>query len=108
MDVFACHNGPSEAWSQAGGFRRHTGGQLRPGQDPPQGSCHCIGIVVVDDDASATREQFNRVRKCSRHHGPPEAMASTSTPEVTWSLESYGKATTVLDWIRPVSDATSR
>ena len=37
--------------------------------------------------------------------GPPAATASTRTPEVTWSVESYGRTTTADDWTRAVSVA---
>ena len=40
--------------------------------------------------------------------GRPAAMASTSTPEVTWSRESYGSTTTAAEAMNVVSCAVSR
>src|SRR3954452_16562882 len=40
--------------------------------------------------------------------GRPAAMASTKTPEVACSVDSYGSTTTAQDWISAVSEDTSR
>ena len=40
--------------------------------------------------------------------GRPAAMASTSTPEVTWSFESYGSRTACAEAMKSVSCAVLR
>ena len=68
VQVLTRHHRPAETRCEPRCFGGHLGGELGPGEDPPEGARHCIGVVVVDHQSGTAREQFNGVRKGRRYH----------------------------------------
>ena len=78
------------------------------GEERPQRRGDRAGILVRHDDPRAGREQLDRVRERGRDDRLADAIASTSTPETTWSRERYGSRTTSALRISARTSAVSR
>ena len=79
------------------------------GEDPSDRGGQRVGVPSRDDQIPAPLASSSTAwGKAVATTGRPAAIASTSTPEVTWSRESYGSTTTRPSWISSVSAATSR
>ena len=85
--------GPREHRCQPRRLGRHALSQARLGEHPVECLADSRAVVRRNQQARTAGEQLDGVWKGGRHDGLPAAMASTSTPEVIWSRESYGSRT---------------